>query len=511
MTALAALLSSCAGETITITDPMIFGNALTINVHDNHQILYQVDPEGTPVTWTSSNPGIVYVVGDWLVGNSTGNAVISGTTPKGGNADIYVYVNPLPVTGFNIPETLELYVDQTVELPVSNIKPEDADAGSIIWTSSEGGVISWKYSEGKVLITGIDMGVTEFHGTGTGGADETCIIRVKEAAIELSPASFSLLPGETRDFTLKQTPHIYDNVEWSISDGSIASISVDGDKCTVTAGSLMGKTTVTAKAGRYELKGNVTVIGEDYQPYLKICEYSNLYNNHNWWPCNIIEPRVFKDGDVVDILPNEVIYNAFNDGYGYVFGEESRIYTHLCLEDGSLLPGSLSEQTTIEFSDPNSIAYEKYIWTGNTDFWVILNKYSPGKQVSAKVTTPKGKSCTIKYQTKVNHVAISRFDPNQYSARKELGDCENGGTITIQRSSIKEGDKIAVDLSSFECFGYAMTKKGCLTSSNTSVAQVYSHNSIAYLFFDDGTTGTTKLTIKTSNDVTVATATLVVR
>lgn len=520
MAAVIALLTSCSGETITLVDPEIYGGQLVIEVEKNHEILYQVEPEGTPVTWTSSDPGVAFIVGNWISAQAAGTAEIVGTTPKGGTASFNVYVKPFEVQSFSIPASLSLYLNKTKDITVSNIVPEEAKANSIEWRAA-GDNISWTIEDNTLHILGIKVGTTELIGTGTGGASESCKITVLDSKVSLSQEGVSFVEGASDPVTIsvRQDPDIYNNFSWSTSDSGIASISPNGNECTITPGT-SGKATVSVQFGDHELKCAVAVVGSDYQPYFQVVDTNSKYSDmESDWPCDLIDRPILADGSTVYVVPNEVAVVAKN--WSEFAWRWSYNQVRVCLENGEPIPVNFFNSLRDSYSDPSSIS-TNYTSSnsqqiGYTDRYYHFEfpKYAPDRTVSLTVTSGAGKKCTVYYKTEVKKIGLSY--KNGYT-RKDPVITENGGKITLKSSNIiKQNfyDLYSVDMAGSEFDGYCTTKKGCLYSSNTNVAKVSNTNFDPYngkeascLYFSGCSTGTTTISVKNSSGVVVASFTL---
>lgn len=436
-----------------------------------HDILYSIEPEGTAVSWSSSDDEVAVVFSGIVEAVEPGSAVITGVSASGAQISFKVNVCPYVVTKFTVPDEMVIYVGETKVLPVTGIVPEKASPSSISWSSSEGDVVSWRIENRKLMITGMSKGKTEFVGQGS-GFDASCLVTVKDLEISLSHESLTLCPGESDVVTLNMTPSgIVTDFVWTSSDESVATVTDrKNGKAEVSAGNKTGKAVITVKAGKYTLTLPVSVIDEDFQPYALTPEFAELHYDADKWPNKLIRQTVIPNGSTIWCLPSDVALYTRNESAGYAYTESHRIYTVPCLEDGSEIPESLRKGITIKLSDPASIAGECYVWPWNTDFWVTIFGYKEGR-VTVDISTPKGKTYTCYYQMGVKNIAVSRLLYNN-SEREFLGSTTPSGKITISKSDLSSSDKLSVDLSAMECQGYAPAYRGTVSSSNTSVAQV---------------------------------------
>lgn len=236
-------LFSCQKKaSIVLTDPDIINGELRIGIKLNHQILYTVEPEGTSVTWTSDNPSAAYVLGDWLVANAAGSAVITGTTPDGETCSFIADVVPLEVKSFNMPSSLAMFLGETKDIEITDILPAVADASSIYWTYSCDGIVSHEIEGNTLHLTALWVDKVVLTGTGTGGAKKTCSIEVKEKLIDsfdLSKSEVTMDKGGSARIDILNIRPVgapASRLEWDILPGGAEFEGQwDGDTMVITA------------------------------------------------------------------------------------------------------------------------------------------------------------------------------------------------------------------------------------------------------------------------------------
>ena len=209
--------------------------------------------DGRPVSWTSSNPGIVEVSPTGLaVARSDGSATITATS-EGKSATIDFTVAPAPVASVAVtPSRVSMEVGETVTL---SAEARDARGTVLVqrpftWTSSKDGVARVG-ADGNV--TGAAVGTTTIT-VAAGGKRGTASItvvttRVDVASITISPASGQLTVGERvqLDAQLKDSRGtvLRDRTpSWSSSNTEVAAVSPSGQ---VTANA-PGTATMTASS-----------------------------------------------------------------------------------------------------------------------------------------------------------------------------------------------------------------------------------------------------------------------
>lgn len=516
---LGVLLASCSKETIVLNDPTIIGQTLTLQVGETHLIQYLVEPEGTPVTWTSSNPAIAIVLGDYVSAANVGQVEIMGTTPKGGSVSFNVNVVAIPVTGFNIPASREMYMRQTINIPVTDIVPETADARSINWSIDVENVISWSIESDKIVIRGENEGVVTLTGTGDNGLTHSCKITVNYYNMYIYATTKShdydiLAVGDPVDYKIGQTIQIVNEASavWSSSDPSVISIEdyQDSPHLHKLIPLKPGTSTITAIAGEYSASLDILVIGDDYQPYFTNARVVDQYMKVKW-PYNKMENILLSDGDEICVVPTDIAKNFFIDA---VLNQSTVDgYFEQCLNDMHRIPYIVRSTVIYSVSDSSV----QPVIPGILPYGFYFKRYDPDSWGTITAESPSGKKCTIRFRCAINYVGISDIDnPRGYHwTRKNLGSTSNGGTITVSKSKLEDDKKYCIDVSSDERLGYSIVKpagkgSGSVKSSNESVAKVENDTwgEIAYLSFAGCTTGTTEIRILSAEGVAAASFTL---
>lgn len=523
------IFSSCSKETIVLTDPAIVNGFLPVQVGQNHQILYQVDPEGTPVTWTSNNTAVVTMFGDYIYASSVGQAEIVGTTPKGGNASFKVSVTGIPVTDFNIPKSLKIYIGQTVELPVTGIQPDEADARSISWSAASG-FFSWTAEEDKLLIKGLAFGFDTLTGTGTEGVTRSCAITVEEPTISLyvrddvAYAEHLLTKNYSTSASLVQDADIFTNYDivWASSDENVMTVEPDYESgfqawCMIH-GHHGGTATLSAEIGSYRLEKEITVVDEYYEPVFLFKSPIPAYDQPAAWPFDKMTDQTFRDGDTIYLISTDIS----DDNYCYTSPRPTN-------ERGGIEPNFYSSILGVpDFTyDTKGIArLNEYIHNGCS---LYIHTFSPGVKTSMTCVTKAGKSCTIYFESKIQKVGLCRLntqvEPTVSFDMQYIATTDNGGSITFSRAQMNNWrfKRCPIVVSSMEYQGYSLVNCGpnynedkaafgTVESSNTSVVPVASeindnnNRYICYYYLDMSKATNGKTTIKVKSPAGVVAA-----
>ncbi|MBO7318691.1 MAG: Ig domain-containing protein, partial [Clostridia bacterium] len=214
------------------------------------------------ITWTSSNPKVVKVTSAGKIkGLKAGeSAVITATTNTGKLvAKITVKVNPVTVSKITLNKTsLTLSKGKSSTL-TATIKPANATNQTLTWTSSNTKIVKVS-STGKV--TAVKNGTATITCKAPNGKTATCKVTVKDiAATDFKLDKTSVLADKGAVFTIKAifTPSnaTNQNIKWTTSDKSVATVSSSGKVTAVAPG--VCQITATAEDGGFVAVCMITV------------------------------------------------------------------------------------------------------------------------------------------------------------------------------------------------------------------------------------------------------------
>lgn len=192
------------------------------------------------MNWSSSNEAIVTVDFSGKVsGVALGEATITATSIDGAKTATCVVTVKPKVTGLNKAST-GLLVEGTEQLVVLT-NPANAANPGVVWSSADAGVATVDQT-GKV--TAMGAGTTSVKATAADGDTyATCVVTVSTTAIPVTavtvtPTIFSLLKGQVAQLTNGTTPTdaTNQNVTWSSSNTSVATVDASGLVTAVTPG-----------------------------------------------------------------------------------------------------------------------------------------------------------------------------------------------------------------------------------------------------------------------------------
>lgn len=216
----------------------------TLEIGGTLQLTATVVPEGTEITWTSSDPSVAAVDGSGLVtAVSSGNTVIIASAGDV-KAACAITVRSASLT-LNA-ASISLKIGESIAL-VAVTQPEGLP---VTWSSSDPSVAT---VDGSGVVTAVSSGSTTIIAS-TGNAQAVCVVTVESASLTLNAASISLKAGESKTLTATTDPAGL-TVSWSSEDTSIAIVDAQG-RVTAVKG---GETTIVASAAGVKAYCKVTV------------------------------------------------------------------------------------------------------------------------------------------------------------------------------------------------------------------------------------------------------------
>lgn len=217
------------------------------------------------VTWTSSDPKVLYVApGGKVTAVGSGSATVTATV--GGTSDAVT----ITVTAAETPQetvssiklnkySLTLYVGEMGEQLAATILPEGSTA-SVVWQSSNPNVAT--VTE-KGLVQAVTPGTSVITAT-AGGRHVSCIVSVLAARVRVTGVSFGetkheIPMGGTATLTATITPAdaTVKTLVWTSDDPGIASVSRTGIVTAVSVGTT--KIHATSVDGNHSAEVTVTV------------------------------------------------------------------------------------------------------------------------------------------------------------------------------------------------------------------------------------------------------------
>lgn len=245
-------------EPTTEPQPSTQAPKLTLKVSSrtlgvNEKSTLQAEVSGisdSALSWSSSNNSVATVSGNGakatITAKKTGTATIT-VKANGISATCKLTVKAEPKSMSLNKTSLILGVGETYDLNSS--LPKGCGAYSILYSTNKASVADVKASGG--LVTAKSVGTATITATAYNGVKVSCKVEVRKAptSVTLNKSSISLGTGTT--YTLvENTPGAYsnpDNVVWSSSDSSVASVKKDKNNTAVVTAKKAGTATITIR------------------------------------------------------------------------------------------------------------------------------------------------------------------------------------------------------------------------------------------------------------------------
>ncbi len=250
---------------VAVTGLTLSEESGSLDIGETVQLTHTLAPSDatdTNVCYTSSDPSIATVDQNGLVkAKSVGDAVITATSADGLFTDTYavnVY-STLKAESITVPESLEITVGETKQI-TATVLPEGAPS-SVAWSSSDE-TIATVDEDGN--ITAIKHGTVTITAKAVDGSEVTgsCAVTVNyipsTRTLNKTALVMDVLTSDKLTLTFEPANASYQEITWSSSDTSVATVAADGTvkatgngTATIYATTLEGSVecTVTVKGG----------------------------------------------------------------------------------------------------------------------------------------------------------------------------------------------------------------------------------------------------------------------
>ena len=252
-------ITSCEKEVEGVTE-IIFTNVrsgkIILSVGEEFPVKYLVMPEHLQETaeidWETSDRKVARVRKGVIKAEGPGEATITASSGDT-KATILVTVKAVQVEDFDLPDAIEVYLDDTVKVTFEEVSPADGSLTTVEWvvgTEGEDGGAEVTAEDKCIYVTGTRIGVVTLYGyiDGVEIDHQEIVIKkripVKSVSVTLSKPS--VIFGES----LTVTPYIepsnasLKDVAITCTPSNLATVSGN----TITAGNQAGKVTVSATA-----------------------------------------------------------------------------------------------------------------------------------------------------------------------------------------------------------------------------------------------------------------------
>lgn len=210
---------------------IIIERGVEIIIGETYKPEISVEPyyaELTEYVWSSSDENVAKVDASGnIVGINKGEAVITVSIPETNiKAEINVKVLPILISSIYMNETeVDINFGQQIKLDIE-FSPSNASNNVLLWESSNENIVFVNNG----LITGLSIGSAIITASTTDGSNlsTSCIVNVRQPVTSLSFETSNLTISEDDIMTIRPIILPEDaynkNLNWSISDESIASV-----------------------------------------------------------------------------------------------------------------------------------------------------------------------------------------------------------------------------------------------------------------------------------------------
>jgi uncharacterized protein YjdB len=399
---------------------------------------------------------------------------------------INVTANFVPVTGVIVdPATLNLRPSDTYTLKAT-VSPSNATNQNVSWSSSNSNVAT---VDSSGVVTGVSSGTATITATTADGgytATSVVTVTVPVTGVTVNPPTMSLVPGATSKITATLSPSnaTNQNVSWSSSNSSVATVDsnglvtgVSGGTATITATTADGGYTATCL-----VKVTVPVTGITVNPtnlslvpgatsrVVAVVSPSNATNqNVSWSSSNSNVAMVDSNGIVTARnLGTATIIASISNGNGGTFSASCNVtvgllsdanLTNLSISEGTLAPtfnqtvlnytdqvGNSVNSVTVTptVSDPNATVTVNgqpvnsgqpsqaiNLQVGDNQIHVVVTAQDGSKQTySIVVTRAKSSNAGLSDLTISEGTLDPAFDSSKLNYTDQVGNSVNSVTVT---------------------------------------------------------------------------------
>jgi uncharacterized protein YjdB len=349
------------------------------------------DATDTSVSWSSSDNSIATVDETGKVtAVSAGTATITVTTNDGGFTAQCTVTVVVPVTGVHLDET-ELHLTKgDTDTLTAIISPEDATDKGVTWTSSDNSVVTVDDSGHLKAVGGGTATVTVT--TKDGGYTDSCTVTVSVpvTGISLNNTFITLAPGGTADLTAEITPQdaTNQNITWSSSDPSIATVdnsgkvtAVDGGTATITATAADGGFTAECEVHVSDVHATITSTSDELISYInadgsgKVGVVCTEFDKDEYSSHSFLATITFTFDDAVTYTFGQTLMDFTDPNYRFLWSDSCTAYS----------------QTKIYVENADGVTIGTFTaeddWEGNFPWngMIVANKSGTTNQITLKV------------------------------------------------------------------------------------------------------------------------------
>lgn len=401
-----------------------------------------LDVEVTPssadlskINWTSDNPSVATVTNGFVTGVSGGQATITASCGKA-FASATVSVTEINVTHFSLSTPEQVVPGGAVEVLVSDIQPDYADARNVLWSLVDSGNMEYfsitDVQADRVLVRAAsdakDGYWCELYGR---NLDKSFHQGVKVTAIykplqSLSlPATLMIPEGDSEEIKCSTNPSFLTvpvDINWSSSDPSVATVESNGEFGAIVHAIKESSTpvTITATDSKSGISASckVTVI---FKRVIKSDAKVGFY-----WDCTeVVRDKLYRVSNPVTSA-TQYILPCHSPNYSIIVG----------LDDGYALSADELEAT---LSTSGSIISECRNFSSTRPYRLFARIEEKDASGSITVRIPNGSTATMNFRTQVSTFSMEKEGSDGFTAfARNCTTVPVGGTFTITRPAKEE-------------------------------------------------------------------------
>ena len=265
----ATCVVTVVAASIPVTNVALNRTTATLTVGESETLVAVITPENATnqnVLWSSNNSDVATVDASGRVtAVAIGTATITVTTEDGefsATCKVTVVAASVPVTGVSLNRTNATLAIGESETLIATITPENATNQNVTWASSNAAVAT---VDANGVVTAVAVGTATITvTTEDGNRTATCVVTVVAAPISVTNVSLNrttatLVIGESETLTATIAPQnaTNQNVSWSSSNPTVATVNSNGVVTAVAVGT--ATITVTTEDGNRTATCVVTV------------------------------------------------------------------------------------------------------------------------------------------------------------------------------------------------------------------------------------------------------------
>ena len=425
-----------------------------------HAVAYQTTPADvidSGVQWTSSAPEIVTVDADGnLIAVASGSCTVTGkavdTTNEVAEVTLEVSV-AIGVSEITLSETeLTGYVGKSAKI-TATVEPQDAANKKVEWTSSDEAVATVDASGNVKFLQAGDVTITCSAADG-GGTNAQCVITSVQGTkkVQMDTKNVQLILGAkesaaktTLTYTLTPENTSFQNVTWTSSDETIATVDANGNVTALAAGKVTITAVSTDPATNGSVKDTATIVVGDAVKSIALNDIgTKLIRGKTYSLKATLTPEKPLNGKLEWTSSNENVLKVDGNGRVTVVGLGKATITAKAT-DGSEV------STSVSFTGIQPV--KKITYSSNR---IVITE---GDTFTVKLTVDPADATDKSVTWTSSDTSVATIDKNGVLTGKRYGKCTitataNDGSKASVKINVVVEPEVTVDATTFTRSGY---------------------------------------------------------